>query len=230
MKSGSAAETRVVFVHHSVGRYMIKHGRMRDVLAPQGIALWDCDYNKIGSRNAAGARADAPPVPDDNTDPDGLLRIFTRGSDADRRLTGWLQTFKVVVLKSCYPASNIATDEELAARKELYDELVGAVCERLTHTVITTPPPLVPARTTAANAARACDLARWLLELTLPNNVTAFDLHGLLAHPGAGGDGTLARRYRRLLPFDSHPNAAGAQTAGKRLAEHVMQVAVKLRT
>lgn len=218
--------TRVIFVHHSVGRYMIQHGDMRRLLLESNVALWDIDYNKLGVREERGMPVAAPEVPDDNTDPDGFLRIFTRGSENDARFIAWLQGFDVVALKSCYPASDIASYADLAARQKLYSSLSEAVSESLRRTVLLTPPPLAPWRTTAAKAARACELANWLAnDLKLPANVTVFDLHGLLAHIDGKGDGTLARPYRRLLPVDSHPNTTGAHIAGRRLAEHLQQVA-----
>jgi len=214
---------RAVFVHHSVGRYMIQHGDMRKALRAIDVGLWDTDYNKFGAHNELGVQVPAPEVPDDNTDPDGLLRIFTQGSENDKRFIAWLQDFDVVALKSCYPASNIASDADLVARKELYRALSQAVSRALPAAVLLTPPPLAPLRTNAANAARACDLASSLTnQLKLPLNVTVFDLHGLLARIDAGGDGTLARPYRRWLPVDSHPNSVGARVAGSKLAEHLL--------
>lgn len=216
---------RVMFVHHSVGRYMIRHGDMRNLLIAADVALWDTDYNKLGIHDERNAHVSGPAVPDDNTDPDGLLRIFTRGSDSDKQFIDWLKAFDIVAMKSCYPASNIESDAELTARKELYRRLSEVVSEVLPTTVLLTPPPLAPLRTTAANAARACELADWVTEdLKLPANVTVFNLHGLLAHVDGKGNGTLARPYRRLLPVDSHPNVAGARIAGQRLAAHLLQI------
>jgi hypothetical protein len=228
MESNASVDARVIFVHHSVGRYMIQHGDMRRFLMAKNVAFWDCDYNKIGAHDQTGRRVEVPEVPDDNTDPDGFLRIFTRGSDGDARFIEWLQGFDVVALKSCYPASNISSDEELESRKELYRSLSHSVSECLPSTVLVTPPPLVPMRTSSSNAARSCRLAKWLTtDLALPSNVTIFDLHGLLAHPNNRGDGSLARPYRRLLPVDSHPNTVGARAAGRALAEYLVQTALR---
>jgi hypothetical protein len=225
MRSDSPSR-RVVFVHHSVGRYMLAHGHVRDILSGKGIGLWDTDYNKLGARDNTGSATAAPPVPDDNTDPDGLLNIFARHSESDEQFVRWLAGFDLVALKSCYPASNLASEEEFHARQRLYDELAALAAGTLAKVVLVTPPPLAPLRTSHENAARAARLAQWMAtDMNLPDNVTVFDLHSVLASPdGLAGDGTLAVRYRRLIPFDSHPNTAGARSAGKHLADHIEQV------
>jgi hypothetical protein len=227
MKQDPAPSSRrVVFVHHSVGRYMLAHGHVRGTLSAKGIGLWDTDYNKFGARDDGGNTIVAPPVPDDNTDPDGLLNIFARHSGADEQFIRWLAGFDLVALKSCYPASNIESDDELLARQKLYDQLVALAAGQLSKVVLLSPPPLAPLRTSHQNAARATRLAHWMAtEMSLPGNITVFDLHSLLAYPGGqSGDGTLAGQYRRLVPFDSHPNTSGARAAGERLADHIHHV------
>ena len=124
------AGKRVVFVRRSVGRYMLAHGHVRDLLSTRDISLWDVDYNKFGARDGHAKTASAPPVPNDDTDPDGLLNIFARRSHADERFVQWLADFDLVALKSCYPASNIQTDSELKARQQLYEQLAALVSER----------------------------------------------------------------------------------------------------
>src|SRR3954467_14147041 len=96
-----SAGKRCIFVHHSVGRYMLKYGSVRNTLDADNIRLWDCDYNKIGTHDGNGHEVEAPAAPDDNTDPGGRQRIFSRGSAQDREFIEWLATFDAVALKSC---------------------------------------------------------------------------------------------------------------------------------
>ena len=71
--------TDIIFLHHSVGHNLIEQGRVREKLAAAGYDFWDHDYNYPGLRGPdKQVRGYDYNIPDDNTDPDGLARIFTQ--------------------------------------------------------------------------------------------------------------------------------------------------------
>lgn len=76
--------TNVIFLHHSTGRNLIEQGGVRETFEAAGYDFWDHDYNDQGL-----TRLDGVPlgysynIPNDNTDPDGLARVFSQ------RLHAW---------------------------------------------------------------------------------------------------------------------------------------------
>jgi hypothetical protein len=226
--------TRILFIHHSVGRYLLRDGAIRDRLRSldPALVLWDHDYNKVGLTGPDGAPASgAFPVPGDNTDPDGFLRLFAGADNEARHARARALEFDVVALKSCYPNSAIGSDEELQEIKDTYRSLVRSLTElHGVEFVLLTSPPLAPLRTSAAQARRARSLATWLAETTAETaalNVTVLDLFDLLADRD---DHRLRKEYRRLLPVDSHPNRRAGQEVGDALAATLAAAASRART
>src|SRR4030042_1160100 len=71
--------TNVVFLHHSTGGNLIPQGGVRERLSQAGYAFWDQGYNDQGlNRPDGSATGYSYHVPDDNTDPDGLARVFSQ--------------------------------------------------------------------------------------------------------------------------------------------------------
>ena len=223
---------RILFVHHSVGRYIIQQGRLRELLCAfrvdgRSVELWDHDYNKFGLSDGEGNRLGRSfPVPNDNTDPDGLRELF-RAAQSDPQLETALAPYQVVMAKSCYPNNAIKSDAQLASLQETYRDLFSEWQSRGSQSfVLLTSPPLVPLRTTRAQAARAIRIADWLVSTERPSNCTVFDLFGMLAD----GRGMLKREYRRRLPIDAHPNEAACIVAAEALSEHLATVLGMERT
>jgi hypothetical protein len=224
--------TNVVFLHHSTGHNLIEQGGVRERFTAAGYDFWDHGYNPTGLRNAAGEYTGySYNIPGDNTDPDGLARIFTqrpRGLPLNA-FSGLLQ-HEVIAFKSCYPASQITSDEQLAQYKAYYLAMRDVMDQHPDRVfIVMSPPPLNPAATDAGAAARARAFAEWLQSeeyLAGHPNVFAFDLFGHLAEGDpASPDYNMLRAEYRPEGEDSHPNAVANETVGPLLADFVMRAA-----
>lgn len=225
--------TNVIFLHHSVGRNLIHQGEVRERLTEAGFQFWDHDYNWEGLSRPDGTLAGySYSIPDDNTNPDGLARVFSQPVFPWplNALSGLLQ-HEVIIVKSCFPNSNIRSDEQL-------DEVQGyylAIRERMGQFpdhlfIIVTSPPLNPAETLPDAAARARALSRWLQSdefLASYPNIAVFDLFGLLAEddPTAPDFNMLRADYREGT--DSHPNLLANKVVGPIFADFIIQTARK---
>ena len=233
------ASIRILFIHHSVGRYLIRDGELRRRLLPlraddRPLVLWDHDCNQRGLHDGEGRPLEqAFPVPGDDTDPPGLLNLFA-GEDEDARLARrQALNFEVVMLKSCYPNSAIRSNTELARTKDVYRRLLTTLADhRDNQFLLLTSPPLVPLRTNRGQSRRARRLSTWLARrVDLPPNVAVFDLFDRLAIPeraGARAD-RLRKRYRRRLPTDSHPNIRAGDELALDLVDAIVGAAARSR-
>jgi len=224
---GEGDFTDVIFLHHSTGRNLIRQGGVRELLAEAGFQFWDHDYNWEGLIRPDGARAGySYVIPDDNTDPDGLARLFAQPvySWPLNGFSGLMQ-HEVIAFKSCFPASDITTDEQLEQYKNWYLEMREVMNHHPDHIfIVVTPPPLNPAAATPEAAARAHTFAEWLQSddfLMGHPNVFTFDFFGHLAEsdPSAAGFGMLRADYREGA--DSHPNELANQTIGPPFADFI---------
>jgi hypothetical protein len=213
--------TDIIFLHHSTGNNMVEQGELREIFTRAGYHFWDQSYNAQGLRDPDGNLTGyAYPVPGDNTDPDGLARVF-RQSIHDlpvNSLSGLFQ-HEVIIIKSCFaPANQIASDEHLARLKQYYLDIrdrMSRYPEKFF--VIVTSPPLNPAETNPEEARRARELAGWLGSsdfLGEHTNIYVFDLFDQLAEndPSSPEYNMLRQTYRK--GSDSHPN----QTANLQIA------------
>jgi hypothetical protein len=223
--------TDVIFLHHSVGRNLIREGRVRERLNEAGFRFWDHDYNWEGLTRPDGTPAGySYGIPGDNTDPDGLARIFSQPAFPwpVNALSGLLQ-HEVIIVKSCFPNSNIQSDEQLQEIQGHYlkmRERTDRFPDRLF--IIVTLPPLNPAETTPEAAARARALSRWLQSdefLMGHPNLAVFDLFGLLAEddPAAPDFNMLRAEYREGT--DSHPNRFANEVIGPVFADFIIETA-----
>jgi hypothetical protein len=227
---------RILLLHHSVGRYLLRDGEVRARLAgaSSSLELWDHDYNKLGLTDGRGDRlGHAFPMPSDDTDPPGLLRLFT-GTDAEATpAREQALEFDIIAMKSCYPNSGIASEAELDSMLDMYRALLaalGAIGDR--QFVLLTSPPLTPLRTSAAQGRRARAVADWLAGPAADDlpNVWVFDLFNQLAEPsGTSQVNRLRQAYRRRLPFDSHPNRRAGREVADALVALLQEVAAAAR-
>lgn len=216
---------RVIFLHHSVGRYLIRDGGLRARLADGSppLELWDHDYNTLGLSDASGTSVGrAFPLPGDDTDPPALLGLFTANDAVTLAARRQVLEFDVVAMKSCYPNSAIGDDAQLASLRSTYQALISALATISGRQfVLLTSPPLIPLRTNSSQGRRARALADWLADTAAsgPANVRVLDLFDRLAEPmDAAQANRLRRYYRRRLPVDSHPN----RRAGREVAESIV--------
>jgi hypothetical protein len=221
--------TDVIFLHHSVGRNLIEQGGIRNRFAEAGFSFWDHDYNWEGLRYPDGHRAGySYVIPEDNTDPDGLAKIFAQPTHRLplNALSGLLQ-HEVIAFKSCYPASSILSDEQLAAYKSHYLSMRDVMDQHRDRIfIIITPPPLNPAETSLEAAARARAFADWLMSdefLHGHPNVFTFDLFDALAEsdPALPDANMLREPYR--TDTDSHPNLKANEAIGPVFVDFVLK-------
>ncbi len=225
----------IVFLHHSVGTNLITQGGMRETFSAAGYRFWDQSYNWPGLTGPDGNPTGySYNVPNDNTDPDGLLTIFSQplfGLPINT-LSGLMQ-HEVIAFKSCFPASDIADNAQLAERKAWYLKIRDFIDEHPEKLfVVITQPPLNPAETTPEAAERARAFANWLKSdefLGERSNIAIFDLFNQLAEsdPLASDFNMLRSDYRDGA--DSHPNRSGNETVGPIFADFIIKAAEQYR-
>jgi hypothetical protein len=228
--------TNVVFLHHSTGALLIEQGDLRARLTQAGFDLWDQGYNAYGLRNPAGQWTGyGYSVPGDNTDPDGLARIFAQPVFPlpVNTLSALLQ-HEVIVIKSCFaPANNIRSEEQLESYKTMYLQMRQTMARYPNKLfIVMTSPPLNPAETTLEEAARARALAQWLQTDTFRAghaNIAVFDLYDALAedNPAAADANMLRAAYRE--GGDSHPSRAGSQAIAPLFADFLTRAVATYR-
>ena len=241
---------RIIFLHHSTGRNLIRQGGIRDLIEQQNQLngtsheFWDHDYNEIGLTGPTGEKTGVSfNIPDDNTDPDGLERLFSQPiHDPPNNALSHLLSFDVIIFKSCFPVSAIRSRAMLEQYKEQYLSIRDTLA-RLPRKlfIVMTPPPLVPRSikqtvipraplaTNPEDAKRAREFSLWLASeeflMGLPN-VATFDLFNLLAEPANSrrDPNTLRAEYRsgRLL-LDSHPNRLSNETIAPAFVDALWQ-------
>lgn len=224
--------TNVVFLHHSTGEHLIEQGGVRALFTEAGFDFWDHDYTWPGLRRPDGSETGySYQIPDDNTDPDGLANLFAQSVYPLplNALSGLLQ-HEVIVFKSCFPASNITSDDQLQQYKNWYlgmRAVMDAHPDRVF--VVMSPPPLHPAETTPEIAARARAFANWLTSdeyLDGHSNVYAFNFFDQLAEDDPmSPEVNMLRAMYRAEAVDSHPNRVANEVVGPVFAEAVMTAA-----
>ena len=222
--------TNVIFLHHSTGENLILQGGVRELFTQAGYDFWDHGYNPQGLRDPTGKYTGySYIVPRDNTDPDGMARIFSqRVYDIPINTLSGLLQHEVIIIKSCFaPANNIKSDGQLETYKSWYLGVRDTMDRYPDKTfVIVTSPPLNPAETNSEEATRARAFADWLKSeefLSGHPNIFTFDLFGNLAeeNPAATDFNMLRQTYRN--GGDSHPNQLANETIGPVLVDFVTE-------
>jgi hypothetical protein len=215
----------IIFLHHSTGANLIEQGNVRQLLTDLGYEFYDHGYNDDGLVLADGTSTGTNfGVPDDNTDPDGLAAIFAQPlHDPPDNTFSHLMQYDVIAFKSCFPTSNIQSDEQLAEYKSYYLSIRDRMDEYPNKIfIVITPPPEIPNDTDSAAAARARAFASWLASgeyLSGHPNVFTFNFFNLLADPS---DNMLRAEYR-TDEWDAHPNELANQTIGPLFANFIDQ-------
>ena len=221
--------TDVIFLHHSVGHNLIEQGSVRQAFTQAGYSFFDHDYNWPGLTDPSGQEKGYNyDVPEDNTDINGLARIFSQPVYPlpINTLSGLLQ-HEVIIVKSCYPNSDITSDERLAQNKAMYLGMRAVMDQHPDKIfILVTTPPLNPAETNSETAARARTIANWLKSdefLQGHPNVFTFDFYSYLAddQPGSPEINMLRTEYQNGA--DSHPNQLANETVGPKFVQFVIQ-------
>lgn len=213
---------RIIWLHHSCGQNLIDQGGVREGLASLGYEFYDHGYNDEGLRLANGEYAGYNyDIPGDNTDPDGLAELFGQPlHDPPDNAFSLLMQYDVIAFKSCFPTSNISSDEQLADFQAYYRAIRDRIAQHPDKLFITvTQPPQVPGASEPDEAARARMLANWLKSsdyLAGLSNLETFDFFGYLA----GDDNFLQARYR-MDNYDAHPNERANQEIGPQFVDFV---------
>lgn len=237
---GGAPLRKLFFLHHSTGWGIISEGNVRGHVADYNTAhatdfeFWDQGYNGDGVNDQDGNWYPVEyPVPNDNTDPDGLHYLWTSTeADAVTCRNGLMNSYEVIAFKSCFPASAIYDDYRLEEYKQWYREIRATLDlhpDKLF--VVSSTPPLIPELTNAEDAARARAFANWLKSseyLTGHPNIVCFDLFNLLAAPDGGGAeaNMLRAEYRLAEEGNSHPNPAANAAVGPVFAQFLIDSAL----
>jgi hypothetical protein len=234
---------KILFLHHSTGADLIKYGRVREGLskAAAQIELWDHGYEPttgnwvqrlfqpyiFGLRDGHGElRSETFHIPDDNTNPDGLARLFSLDSGEDTALRQIL-AFDIIIFKSCFPVTRISTDADLDRYKSCYLNIRECIRKHPDRLFIPmSPPPLRSSLTTKSCAARARMFASWLMSSDFRSsieNLIPYDyFDALAANAGDRYPNVLRPEYCRPLWFDSHPNARAHATVAPHWINHVL--------
>ena len=217
----------IVFLHQSVGANLVDEGSVREKFTAAGYSFWDQGYNHDQLRDPLGRKTGyAYHVPGNNTYPDGLLAVFTQpvfGLPLNT-LSGLLQ-HEVIAFKSCYPASDITSDQQLEERKDWYGRMRDTMDQHPDKLfIVMTQPPLNPAATNPDIAARARSFANWLKSdefLKGHPNIVTFDLFDRLAEsdPQRPDFNMLRQDYREEA--DSHPTPIANETIGPQFVDFV---------
>lgn len=231
---------RILFIHHSTGGNLIKEGNLRDEVKKSDptVELWDHNYNLfpifttlLANNTHLKGLSDAQGkvtgkdynIVLSNNSPKEYADIFSR-DPGDPTLKAIL-TYDVIAFKNCYPTTRITSDQQLEEDIKYYTiirENLKKYPEK--QFVLLTPPPARKETTNTEDAKRAMRLVAWLNSpdfLRGISNVYVFDFFGLLADK----DGMLKKDYKRLLPWDSHPNTKANLAVAPALAEFMLKVA-----
>jgi len=202
------AKLTLLWLHHSTGDNLLSGGLL-DALRADNIALYDINYEeaKVGDY-----------VIGDHTDPPDFPKNFNTAKYFDVikgwELTGDKKQHDIIMFKSCYPASDIKSDEMLEQYKQHYLSLLPAF--RAHADIMFIPmstPPRVKRKTTPEEATRARTWAKWIgtQYATELRNVQVFDLFNAMAiREGHPDQNTLAPQFAESAT-DSHPTAQGAR-------------------
>ncbi|MGQ9573071.1 MAG: hypothetical protein ACUVX1_12550 [Chloroflexota bacterium] len=214
---------RVIFLHHSIGAALIEQGDVRSRLSALGYEFYDHGYNADGLVLADGSESGRDfDVPDDNTDPDGFADIFAQPlHEPPNNTFSYLMQYGVIAFKSCFPVSDIQSDEQLAEYKSYYLSIRDRMDEFPNKIfIVVTSPPQVAEYTDSQAAGRARAFADWLASdeyLGGHPNVFTFDFFDLLADPSTN----MLRADYQSAEDDAHPNELANQAIGPLFADFI---------
>jgi len=206
---------KILFIHRSVGHHLLEQGRLRDHLDAE-VQLDDYDNNLgILTRSDGTTATDGISMPGNNTNPDNLAAFFQQWPSV-------LDSYDTIMIKSCYPNSHIKNEEQLEEIKVLYRAIFDAFATHQKQLIVLTTPPLRPLLTNQKEAKLASELAYWLVASAAKEGVRVSDLHHTYAETTGRHQGMLKREYRRLLPWDTHPNRTAHAAIAPQLARFVL--------
>lgn len=228
--------TNILFLHHSTGSGLINGGNVRNLIATYNaqhgtnLEFWDHGYNANGVHDQDNNYYNSYNIPNDNTDPDGFYVLFTQPlhNPPDNafsyimdphQMGARMITHQVFIFKSCFPASNISSEQMLTNYQNWYlamRDVMDAHPEKIF--IPLTPPPLTRSSTTVENAARAQRFSEWLTSQTYlagHPNIFVFNFRDyLIEHDSTSYYFNCLRADYGGTGGDSHPNDLANQTVG----------------
>lgn len=208
---------KILFIHRSVGQHLLKYGNLRSLIQAKGLSFDDYNNNDGVLTLDDGTKVtDAITMPDNNTNPDNLADFFAEWPSL-------LDEYDIVVIKSCYPNSHIKNATQLSKIKDNYQSIINAFNQHDKKLVILTTPPLRPLFTNPTEAHFANELADWLVA-EAHGNIHTYNLHARYAASSGKHAGMLRPEYRRLLPWDNHPNRKAHQLAAPEIANLLINI------
>jgi len=187
---------KAFFIHHSTGEIYWNGGMEK--------ALVDAGYET------------AAPWWDPETNPPDFYNGFTDPNQWDL-----LKPYSIIIFKSCFPASDITSDEMLEEYKTYYNQLYE-IYEKYPDKLFVplSTPPLLKNHTTAEAAQRALAFEDWLVgeykDKYPGHNLAPFKLHSLLSD----SEGFLKSDFI-ASEDDDHPNANSGAVVGPALVNHL---------
>ncbi len=183
-----------------------------------------------GLRDATGQVMPASfHIPNNNTDPVGLAELFSQSvTNPPANALCHILQFDVVIFKSCFPVTAIASDEQLRTYQKYYIT-IRDVIDRYRDKIFIpmTPPPLRAGMTNAEMSKRARVFANWIVSEDYHEqrpHLKPYDFFGQLAtpeiHPQAN---TLRPEFCRSTPSDSHPNVEANRTVAPHWVSFVIE-------
>jgi hypothetical protein len=204
----------IIFIHHSVGRNIINTG-LKNNLKKYGFLLTDIDYNKIGIHDESNKKIIGPIIPNDKTNPEDLLKILN-----NNQTLNYLNSFDLVILKSCYTIFNIKNNKQFLERLSAIKELGNIASKVLNKVIIVTPPPLSRFRYFFTNKEYYRKIIEQYKNIKEQSNLKVFDLHMYLSIDNKW----LSKKYQRLFLFDSHPNKSGSIAVVNKLLDFIKSI------
>lgn len=194
----------VLFIHRSVGENLIIDGHIYRLLEKYpNIKFSDYNVNNNNLRTAIKTQKLLLVWPNDNTRPKDYSLLFSQKTEFTETLD-FIMNYDIIIIKSCYPNSNIKNDNELNNIKSYYLSIVEYFKNQQSKKlIIFSSPPLRPTRTNKANSLRARNLSNWMTKENFADNISVFNLFDLLADQKTN---LLKKQYQRLFPFNMHPN------------------------
>lgn len=209
---------KILFIHRSVGNNLIQDGDVYELMkSHDSVRLSDFNQNTGVLRDNTGNKDTDMKMPGGDTHPENYARLFSNGHSS--ALKTFVMNFDIVIIKSCYPNSNIKSGKELEQIKEYYTSITKFFVKANKKLLILTSPPLSPTSTNPENATRARQLALWLSDQSFGVNIDVFDFFDLLA----AQDNMLRKAFRRLIWLDNHPNKKASMEIAPKLVNQIVQ-------
>ena len=215
-----------IFFHHSTG-YNIWGPNGSNTSIPGQITAYNTSHNLTGNSAFSITELWWPDNPNDNNEWSRWHRIFA-GQDANAVISPYYSSHRIIMLKTCFPASEITDegipedtlqpeDKTVFNYKWHWRYIINTMRNHPSNFfIIWTNAPHTQLNTTPSQAQLSDRFCRWAKDTlaagldpvfgAFPTNVFVFDYF----HKLANANGYLPDTYA-VDPYDSHPNAAATE-------------------